>query len=180
MPSGGLQPEAAVRSAVSALSGFGVHVEMLSPLYASPAFPPGSGPPFVNGALAVSAEARPRELLDILHRVEARYGRVRTGRWQPRALDLDLIAAGAAICPDTATWRHWQGLPPAAQRSLTPDRLILPHPRMADRAFVLVPLADIAPDWRHPVTGDTVAEMCAGLPERDRAGLRKLPGPPCQ
>ena len=83
-------------------------------------------------------------------------------------LDLDLIAWGQAVLPDPATQRRWMELAPDRQTVETPDQLILPHPRLQDRAFVLVPLAEVAPDWRHPVLGLTVTEMCAALPAKDR------------
>ena len=60
------------------------------------------------------------------------------------------------------------------QRQHAPNQLILPHPRLQDRAFVLVPLADVAPDWRHPVLGHTVAEMVADLPDDEVAAVTPL------
>ena len=63
---------------------------------------------------------------------------------------------------------HWRDLDPALQAAAAPDRLILPHPRLQDRAFVLVPLADVAPDWRHPVLGQTVRRCWRRCPQAER------------
>lgn len=92
-------------------------------------------------------------------------GRQREGaaRWGPRTIDLDLIAAGQIVRPNAAIQSTWRDLPEADQRRIAPEKLILPHPRMQDRIFVLRPLSEIAPKWRHPVTGKTVAEMLAAL-----------------
>ena len=127
--------------------------------YKTPAFPEGSGPEFVNAACGFYSDMNPDAILELLHGVEAEFGRKRTRRWGQRTLDLDLIACGQAVRPDLDSFLHWVNLAPEAQQADAPDRLILPHPRLQDRPFVLVPLADIAPNWRHPVTGQTVVQM---------------------
>lgn len=146
----------------------------LSDLYATPCFPAGAGPDFVNAACACQTEMPPEDILAQLHIIEAAFGRERTVRWGQRTLDLDLIGLGGLVLPDPATFRHWRDLPLEAQAAQAPDRLILPHPRVQDRAFVLVPLADVAADWVHPVSGQTVAQMRDALGLADRAQVVPL------
>jgi len=147
-----------------------------SPLFATPCFPAGAGPDYVNAAAVFDApEAMtPHHILSLLHRVEAAHGRARAGRWAGRTLDLDLLAIGDTVLPDLQTHTYWQTLSPPDQARLTPDQLILPHPRMADRAFVLVPLAEVAPDWYHPTLGKTVLQLRDALPAADLAAVRRL------
>lgn len=148
----------------------------------SPAWPPGSGADFVNAVAMLPRMLPPEAVLARLHRIEAQMGRVRAGRWGTRVLDLDLIAVGPRVRPDVATLRRWMALPPARQAREAPDRLLLPHPRMQDRAFVLLPMAELAPRWRHPVTGRSVAGMVRALPMAKRLHAAPLPraGPtPC-
>ena len=177
LPSRSGPPEVTLREALGALAGEGLTVRRVSRFYANPCFPKGKGPDYVNAVAAlapVSGDLGPNEILQRLHRVEARFGRVREERWGGRVLDLDLLAIDEIVLPELAIQEKWRRLPPEQQMREAPGELILPHPRMQDRAFVLVPLLDIAPGWRHPVIGATVSEMCAALSADARAELVPL------
>ncbi|TNF63741.1 MAG: 2-amino-4-hydroxy-6-hydroxymethyldihydropteridine diphosphokinase [Rhodobacteraceae bacterium] len=167
-------PQANLTRALVEMAASGLVIRAISRFFATPCFPAGAGPDYVNAAAIVRTAEGPRDVLARLHAIEAAMGRVRTRRWGERGVDLDLIAAQGAVLPDEATFRHWAGLPPDEQRRIAPDTLILPHPRLAERAFVLVPLADVAPDWVHPVSGLSVRRMLEDLPAGDRADIRAL------
>ena len=146
----------------------------VSRLYKTLAFPAGSGPEFINAACSFRAEIPAEGVLKALHEIEADFGRERVVRWGQRTLDLDLIAFGDLVLPNAATFDHWRNLPIDDQKVQTPDTLILPHPRVQDRAFVLVPMLDIASDWMHPVLGQTTEEMLAQLPASEREEILAL------
>lgn len=149
-------------------------IDRISKWFSTPAFPEGSGPDFVNGAVRVQTTLCPDEVLSALHRIEAQLGRTRENRWEPRLCDLDMIAYDDQILPDLATFQRWNSLDTAKQQTETPDQLILPHPRLQDRSFVLVPLNDIAPDWRHPITGITVSQMLAAIPPEELTEITEI------
>jgi 2-amino-4-hydroxy-6-hydroxymethyldihydropteridine diphosphokinase len=151
-----------------------LQIQRISKWFSTPAFPAGSGPDFVNGAVLVATELNPPDVLAALHRIEEKMGRTRENRWEPRLCDLDLIAYDDIIWPDLDTFEEWKSLDLSSQQTKTPDQLVLPHPRLQDRSFVLVPLNEIAPDWVHPVTRITISEMLAALPAADLAEIREI------
>ena len=174
MPSEVGSPGDTLRAALQQLERMDVTVEAVSPFYQTPCFPPGAGPDYVNATAILRFSGAAADMLQCLHDVEADFGRERVERWGRRTLDLDLIAAGQSIYPDVATYAKWRNLPAEQQAEKAPEKLILPHPRLQDRAFVLVPLADIAPGWCHPVSGLTVKEMLDALPDKDKSEVIQL------
>ncbi len=167
-------PRETLKAALKLLQTSGAVIRATSPLYHTPAFPAGAGPDYVNAAVRVEAPWDPAKALGVLHRIEAQMGRKRVQRWGQRTLDLDLLACDDIVLPDRDTHKMWRDLPLDAQIGRTPDQLILPHPRLQDRAFVLVPLADVAPDWVHPLLGKPIRALLEALPERDRHAVRRL------
>lgn len=145
-----------------------------SALYTTPAFPAGTGPDFVNAAIRVQTTLNAAVIMQALHDIEADAGRKRVVRWGQRTLDLDLIALDDMVRPDADTHQKWRDLPLDQQVKTTPDQLIIPHPRLQDRSFVLVPLADIAPDWVHPLLNLSVTQMRDARPLDEIAGVRPI------
>ena len=145
LPSTAGPPAATLNDALARLADRGVKVRALSSFYESPAWPDPADPVFVNAVALVETALQPVELLALLHGIETAHGRLRSTVNAPRSLDLDLLDYDGRLISDGVT---------------------LPHPRLAQRAFVLVPLAEIAPAWRHPVTGQSVGELLDGLPGR--------------
>ncbi len=173
----GVSPINTLAKSVELLLEAGCVIRAQSRNFETPAFPPGAGPPFVNAAIHVSWSGSAAELMTVLHDVEAAFGRERVHRWSARTLDLDLLLFGADIHPDPQTVAAWMDLDTEAQRVRTPNQLLVPHPRLHDRAFVLVPLLDIAPDWIHPMTKRTVRQMHDALPQSDRDAVIPLVNP---
>jgi 2-amino-4-hydroxy-6-hydroxymethyldihydropteridine diphosphokinase len=170
-----------IRAALTACEDAGFRVAAQSLLYQTPCFPVGAGPDYVNACALLKGETREsdpaaaaREVLGRLHAIEAAFDREREARWAGRTLDLDLIAMGDLVLPDLATWTRWRDLAPEDQARLAPQDLILPHPRLQDRGFVLVPLADVAPDWVHPVLGQGVVALLQALPPGEIDAVRPI------
>jgi 2-amino-4-hydroxy-6-hydroxymethyldihydropteridine diphosphokinase len=138
-------PAAAVAAGISSLSDAGFKIVARSSPWRSKSWPDPTLPDYINALAIVETALGPAEALALLHAVEAAFGRERgdgkAARNAPRVLDLDLIAHGRVVIDD--------------------GTLIVPHPRAAERLFVMGPLAEIAPDWRHPVSGETAAFLAA-------------------
>jgi 2-amino-4-hydroxy-6-hydroxymethyldihydropteridine diphosphokinase len=146
----------------------------ISGFYKTSAFPTGSGPDFVNGVVKAKTDLSAAELLAVLHELEADMGRERSRRWEARSLDLDLIDFAGCVVPNQEVHKEWRQMPLEKQMRCAPEQMILPHPRVQDRPFVLVPLHDVAPDWVHPVTGVSVSDMLAEFSEFELAKIRPL------
>jgi 2-amino-4-hydroxy-6-hydroxymethyldihydropteridine diphosphokinase len=151
------EPEEALDRAVEELEARGVEVTARSSWYRTAPFGNVNQPAFVNGVIAVETELSPRALLDLCHEVEAAAGRRRGVRWGPRHLDIDLVAYHH---------RHVEGAGERAKLAGGRLPLMLPHPGLRLRPFVLVPLREIAPHWRHPFTGETAGDMLRKLGPR--------------
>lgn len=137
-------PRATLEAALAVLATAGIRAVARSAWYRSAPQPVSDQPWFVNLVVRVETSLAPRDLLDRLQAIERDFGRRRGARNAARIIDLDLLDYDGRISDDPA--------------------LTLPHPRLHERAFVLVPLRDVAPGWRHPRSGQTVDAMLAALP----------------
>lgn len=160
-------PVATLEAAVNALERHGLKVRSRSRWFESEPVPVSDQPWFVNGVVAVDTGLAPAEVLQTLHVIERQFGRVRVETWAPRILDLDLIAYDDRVIPGPSAWQ-------AASETRSAPELVVPHPRAHFRRFVLLPLCDIAPDWRHPVLTDTAQELLDALPPEEGV-VRPLP-----
>jgi 2-amino-4-hydroxy-6-hydroxymethyldihydropteridine diphosphokinase len=146
-------PRETLEAALAELGRRGVRTVRLSPWYRTAPVPASDQPWYINAVAEVASDLPADALLAELHAVEAAFGRARTVANAARPIDLDLLdfqGHVAAGCPGWAT---------------------LPHPRMADRAFVLLPLADLAPEWRHPISGIPIRKLIEALPP-DQVAVR--------
>jgi len=142
-------PKDTFLAAIKSLETRGIGLIKMSSLWQSPAWPPGSGQPdYINACAEVSFDGGARALLNTLHKVEAEFGRERTVKNAARALDLDLLDFRGQVIEDKGG-------------------MIVPHPRMLTRGFVLFPLSEIAEGWRDPIAHESIEGHIAKLPLAD-------------
>lgn len=139
---------------LSVLPEFGIRVLRASRFFSNPAVPASSQPDYVNCVVEVATGLGPADLLRACLEVEEQMGRVRAEKWGPRSLDIDVI--------------DFEG------RVLDTIDLRLPHPRLSERGFVLIPLLDLDPSWRHPVLGRTAKDLAESLDPAARASVLPL------
>lgn len=148
-------PLAVCQAALARLPVHHIHVSALSPFYETAPVPASDQPWFINAVAAVTSAHAPAALLAALHELEQEFGRVRRVVNEARILDLDLLDYNGVISSSDP---------------------VLPHPRLPGRGFVLRPLRDLAPDWRHPVTGMAIADLVVALPPDQ--SMRRLAADP--
>jgi 2-amino-4-hydroxy-6-hydroxymethyldihydropteridine diphosphokinase len=146
-------PRETLTAALAALEADGIGILALSSWYRTEPMPRSSQPWFVNAIVSIATALGPEKLLAALQSMETRFGRVRSEPDAARVLDLDLI--------------DYQG------KVVQTPCLVLPHPRLHQRRFVLAPLAEIAPNWRHPLSGLTADQLLAQL--SDEQPVERLP-----
>jgi 2-amino-4-hydroxy-6-hydroxymethyldihydropteridine diphosphokinase len=160
-----------IERAYEHLTNRGVNITTKSPFYQTPAFPVGNGPDYVNAVVAADTELQPDMLMGLLHEIEQELGRVRVDRWGARTIDIDLLDYKGCVLPSIENYIEWRDMPLEVQKTTWPKSLILPHPRIQDRGFVLVPLKEVAPNWVHPVSLEGIDVIIAQIDAHD---LKKI------
>ena len=143
IPSPAGTPAQTLKAALAVLAGAGIEIAGVSPFYETEAWPNPDDPPFMNAVAAIRTRLQPVALMALLHKVETDFGRTRSVSNAARALDLDILDYAGQV---------------------SDGPVVLPHPRLAERRFVLEPLKHVAPHWRHPVSGRDINVLLKALP----------------
>lgn len=153
LPSSVGTPLATLKAALDLFPRYGLKVEAVSNWYETVPIPASEQPLYINAVASISTKLDPKGLLDIMLSIEREFGRERQERNAARTLDLDILDFNGEV---------------------TRNDPILPHPRLQDRGFVLLPLRDVAPKWRHPVAGQSVDDLISEV--SDGSMVNRLSG----
>lgn len=143
-----------LRKAAASLKKEGLVIRAASDVFETPPWGVEDQPLFLNACVVAETDLPPNKLLELLKKLEADLGRTPEKRWGPRIIDMDIIFYDDLV--------------------LDSDELTIPHKHMAERPFVLIPLALAAPEWRHPVTGLSAREMTEKLPGDQAEALVRI------
>ena len=164
-------PIESLKHAIGKLELMGLSVQKKSRWYSSISFPDTSSPNYINGCLKIICKYDPYDTIKRLKVIEKEMGRVINQRWGSRVCDFDILACKNFILPSFEIYSYWKNLSLNKQVKQRPSVLILPHPRIQDRAFVLIPLLDIEPKWVHPVLGIDLTTMINNLSNEQRSSI---------
>lgn len=153
-----------LEASISLLHEKGLRIVKISNFYETEPVPKSDQPWFVNAAICVETSFEAHELLRILHEIENELGRVRKERWEARIIDLDLLCYNEMVVPTKNEWKR-------KSKEEIPNGVIIPHPRLHERDFVLIPMNEIASDWKHPIFDKTTQKL---LDDLDSVGIVRV------
>ncbi|MBO6503264.1 MAG: 2-amino-4-hydroxy-6-hydroxymethyldihydropteridine diphosphokinase [Kordiimonadaceae bacterium] len=171
LPFAGAGPAPNLRAAINEISATTISNVTVSGFYLSTPVPHTDQPDFVNCVMSGTTQLSAKELMARCQSMETQYGRERDGRWQARTLDIDILDYGGQILPTAGDWTKL--MQDGRDGTIAAD-LIVPHPRLHERGFVLKPLAEIWPDWSHPVLGKTALELLNSLGSEEVDDVRPI------
>ena len=153
---------------------YSIQFLMESNWYSSSSFVDEREPRYVNVGIRFSTNLKPIDLLNYTSSLENKYGRKRERRWEPRTCDIDILLCDQLILPSNSHFEKWFKLDFSHQITLSPNELIIPHPRLQERTFFLKPLNDLQPDWIHPFLGIKAKEMLDSLPLNELENIQEI------
>lgn len=148
-----------INNTLDCFSKFDISLIRVSSFWESKSYPDKTQPNFINAVSEVSANLNPYQFLGVLKEIEIMFGRKKNKRWGNRVLDLDILSSSSLIIPNLLVLNKWIKMPLLQQTKVQPGKLILPHPRIQDRLFVLKPLSELSPNWVHPVLNKSILEL---------------------
>ena len=170
LPFDTLMPHEVLQQAVRMMPDYGLCVLKASSIYETPPFPDASQPKFANAVVEIETQLSANDLLKACLDLEQQFDRCRDQRWGARTLDIDVLCYNEAVLPEEQLWGSY-----AAADDVVINDLVLPHPRLHKRAFVVIPFCDIAPQWVHPVLKKPVDQLLDQIRvEGETDGIKRI------